>query len=88
MGLASYGRRSRERTIRVFEAPVSVDVQVQVQVYEDDKSETWGDSSRRIIVESHWNDRDAVVIEVDGKRYTVMANHVRDALDAATVSRR
>jgi hypothetical protein len=67
---------------------MSVDVQVQVQVYEDEKSETWGDSTQRIIVESHWNDRDAVVIEIAGKRYTVMANHVRDALDAATVSRR
>lgn len=64
-----------------------VDVQAQITVYEDDKSETWGDSALRFIVESHWNDPDAVVIEIEGKRYTVIAGDVRSALDAATVNR-
>jgi hypothetical protein len=66
---------------------VSVDVQAQVQVYEDERSGKWGDSALRIVVESHWSDPDAVVIEIEGRRYTVIARHMRRALDAATVNR-
>lgn len=64
-----------------------VEVRAEINVYEDAKSETWGDSELRFTVESHWNDPDAVVIEIEGNRYTVIAGDVRRALDAATVNR-
>jgi hypothetical protein len=67
---------------------VSVDVQAKVHVYEDDASDTWGDSELQVIVESHWNDPDAIVVEIEGKRYTVIAHHLTDAIRAATVRSR
>lgn len=66
---------------------VRVEVRTEINVYEDAKSKTWGDSELRLTVGSHWNDPDAVVIEIEGKRYTVIANDVRAALAAATVNR-
>lgn len=64
-----------------------VEVNAEIKVYEDEKSETWGDSKLRFVIGSHWNDPNAVVIEIEGKQYTVIAQDVRRALDAATVNR-
>jgi len=36
-----------------------------------------------LVVESHWNDQDRVVLVVDGKRYTVIASDLADAAERA-----
>lgn len=64
-----------------------VEVVAQIKVYEDDHSETWGDSEKHLTLKSHWNYPDAVVLIAEGSRYTIIAKDLRAALDAATVNR-
>lgn len=59
-----------------------MDVRAEVTVYEHDQSETWGDSDERIILRSHWNDPDAVEIEMAGRRFVVMIEQMQAALRA------
>ena len=37
-----------------------------------------------IKIHDHWNNRNMVEIEVEGKRYTVLADEVKRAVDNAT----
>ena len=56
-------------------------VTVRLTVYELDGADHYKPGG--LIVESHWNDHDRVVLVVDGKRYTVMAEDLADAAERA-----
>ena len=52
-------------------------VTVRVTVYELDGADHYNPGG--LIVESHWNDCNLVVLVVDGKRYPVIASDLADA---------
>jgi hypothetical protein len=56
-----------------------------LDIYETDGSEEKGLSSDRpkVIVKEHWNRREFVVIEVNGKELTVLADELKRAIDNA-----
>ena len=56
-------------------------VTVRLTVYELDGADHY--KAGGLIVESHWNDRNRVVLVVDGKRYTVVASDLADAAERA-----
>ena len=56
-------------------------VTVRLTVYELDGADHYKPGG--LIVESHWNDQDRVVLVVDGKRYTVIASDLADAAERA-----
>ena len=56
-------------------------VSVRLTVYELDGADHYKPGG--LIVESHWNDHDRVVLVVDGKRYTVVASALADAAERA-----
>ncbi|MBI3938160.1 MAG: hypothetical protein HY323_14375 [Betaproteobacteria bacterium] len=56
-------------------------VTVRLTVYELDGTDHYKPGG--LIVESHWNDHDRVVLVVDGKRYTVVASDLADAAERA-----
>ena len=61
-----------------------IDVSSKLTIYEINGEETKGLNLPTITVSSHWNVRDWVVIEVEGKKFTVVANDLKDAVDNAT----
>ncbi len=46
--------------------------------YDDDRDGL--KEKKKVIVRSHWNWGDRVVIEIDGKCATVLSEHLRDAV--------
>lgn len=60
---------------------MSPTIRAEINVYEDDEK-PWGESDLHMFIESHWNDPDAAVIEIEGKRYTIIGEHLRKALRA------
>lgn len=52
-----------------------------VEIYEIDQKEV---SEKHFRVESHWNDRDLIVICKGTRRWTVNANEMRKAIENAT----
>jgi hypothetical protein len=57
-----------------------------VSCYEVDGKETSGMNAKRpeLNVRSHWNRQEMVVLEIDGKAYTVLASDLKAAVDNAT----
>ena len=62
----------------------NLEVVNRVYVYEvDDKENEVGQSYPKIIISSHWNRDEFVVIEVGGHSYTVAKSDLRMAIDNA-----
>lgn len=57
-----------------------------VRVYEVNGTEITGipDESKDIMIINHWNRRNLIVIEVNGEKYTVVADDLKRAIDNAT----
>jgi hypothetical protein len=56
-----------------------------VRVYEIDGKELTGPKNDiRLSVHSHWNERQFIVIEIEGKRYTVVAYDLETAIKNAS----
>ena len=56
-----------------------ITVSSEVREYPDN-----GGEYRTMTIRNHWNYRDRVIIELDGKSYTFIAQHVEMALRNAT----
>ena len=63
---------------------MSIKVESKVTIYEKNGEETSGLVQPTLSVVSHWNLRDMVVIEVDERKYTVVASDLQDAIMNAT----
>lgn len=59
---------------------MKVDMKAQVSVYEIDGEEHDTVEGEKLIVRSHWNDDDMVVLEIGGKRLTVVGADLRSAI--------
>jgi hypothetical protein len=59
-------------------------VKNELQVYEQDGKEIKGIEYPIVKIESHWNYKDRVVVEIDGKKVTLIADDLRRAIDNAT----
>ncbi len=57
---------------------MSIKVESAVKIYEDDEP-----SDKKIIVSSHWNDNDFVVIKIGKKSATVIASDMIAAIKNA-----
>lgn len=55
-----------------------IDVHCNVREYPDEEQ-----PYQTLIVRNHWNRKDMVVLEIDGKRYTFIAHHLKKAIDNA-----
>ena len=59
-------------------------VENQIKIYEiDDKNTNQADSDKCLIVKSHWNYTDRIVVVFEGKEITVIASHLRKAIENA-----
>jgi hypothetical protein len=56
-----------------------ITVACEVREYPED-----GKKPRSIVVRNHWNEHHKVVLEIDGQRYTVFAEHLEKAIKNAT----
>lgn len=63
---------------------MKIDVTSKVKVYEIDGLETKPLENINIEVHNHWNITDFVVLTVDGKQYTVLADQLHRAIQNAT----
>lgn len=56
-----------------------------LEIYETNGIDEKGLRSQRpkLIIHEHWNVRDFVVIELDGKKVTVLASQLKKAIDNA-----
>ena len=54
-----------------------VDMQAEFPVYELDGDE--GDHGK-LMIKSHWNQKNMVVLVIDGKEYTVSARQISEAI--------
>lgn len=63
-----------------------IDVSSEVKCYEVNSQEVKGLDYPIIKVKSHWNHRDFVVLEIDGKTYAVSARDLTAAIENATNS--
>lgn len=63
------------------------DTSATIKVYEIDGSDTKLIDGPTIKVESHWNDGDRITLVVDGKRHTVIADDLEEAMQACKWSR-
>lgn len=61
-----------------------IEVESKVRCYEIDGKDTPMIDTPRIIVRGHWNIDTFVVLEIDGKRYTVSAKDLHAAINNAT----
>lgn len=59
-------------------------VQSAMNIYEIDGTDTSGLKLPQLLVESHWNRRNLIVLDVGGKRYTVDADDLRAGIQNAT----
>lgn len=55
-----------------------IDVVNSVREYPDDTS-----NYNTLLIRNHWNNRDKVVLEIDGKHYTFIADHIIRAIQNA-----
>lgn len=61
-----------------------IKVESQVNVYEIDGKDTGPTIDRPVVrVLSHWNANHLVVLDIDGKRYTVVASNLEAAIKNA-----
>jgi len=58
-------------------------VSVEVDIYEIDGREVKG----YIMVHSHWNQDTKVILEINGKKYTVLAGEFKKAIENTTNTR-
>ncbi|MBU6232250.1 hypothetical protein KGP36_06470 [Patescibacteria group bacterium] len=69
-----------------------MEVQNKIRVYEIDDNDTPIGSDYLMIIRSHWNDEDMVILELPleakGKSVTVVAKDLRMAMENATNHRR
>jgi hypothetical protein len=63
---------------------MGIEVRSEVEVYELDGAETVLNDKPALSVLSHWNRSSMVVIHVGDKSSTVVAAHLRAAIDNAT----
>ena len=59
-----------------------------IDVYEKDGEETEGLTKPTIEVVNHWNRKEFVVLNVGGKKYTVLASDLERAINNATNAHR
>ncbi len=63
----------------------SIDVRSEIEIYEvDGKEVELGIDPPKLVVESHWNRDEFVVLTLDGKSVTVEADKLRKAIENAT----
>lgn len=56
----------------------------EIQIYETDGKDTPVGVKPMLKIHSHWNRQNFVVIEIDGKRITVIASQLEKAIQNAT----
>ena len=61
-----------------------LEVKTKVKVYEKDGKELGVNESDEISVEGHWNRRNFVILNINGKKVTVVADHLNRAVQNAT----
>ena len=59
-----------------------MEVTNKIQIYEKNRKNVYSEN-RFLHIESYWNGNSRVIIEIDGDRYTVLANELRMAVQNA-----
>jgi hypothetical protein len=65
---------------------MGIKVRSEIEIYEVDGKETSALSSKRphVVVESHWNRSEMIVVTVDDKKYTMVARDLQCGITNAT----
>ena len=58
-------------------------IENKLDIYEIDEKELSIGDNRTMLVKSHWNDNDFVILETGNISWTVLAKQLRDAIDNA-----
>lgn len=56
----------------------------EIKIYETNGKDTLVGENPMLKINSHWNRQNCVVIEIDGKRITVVASQLEKAIQNAT----
>lgn len=62
---------------------MALTTKTEVEVYEKNGNTTDTDRDK-IIIENHWNRRNFVTLNINGEKLTVVAEHLKIAIDNAT----
>lgn len=62
---------------------MSINVENRINVYEIDGTETAGKTQQHLVVKSHWNLRNFIVLKWNGKEITVSARQIKQAIENA-----
>lgn len=57
--------------------------ETKIDVYEVDGSDTKGIDRPQIKIKNHWNRRNLIVLEIEGKEYTVVASELNKGIENA-----
>ena len=60
-----------------------IKVKQEVEIYEEDDEEIKGLEGKHLTVESHWNWDERVTLVIGRKRYTVLGDDLKTAIDNA-----